>query len=123
MPELAQIVIFLSQQANNIKNLARGNYHRSAKTQQAYSKPKNYRPISLLCVPFKVLERLLLARLDPIVDPQLPNQQAGFRCGRSTVHQIVSLNWTSKKALKNGKRRVLSWWISLLPTTPSGTGA
>ena len=52
---------------------------------------KNYRPISLLCVPFKVLERLLLARLDPIVDPQLPNQQAGFRRGRSTVHQIVNL--------------------------------
>ena len=53
--------------------------------------PKNYRPISLLCVPFKVLERLLLACLDPIVDPQLPNQQAGFRRGRSTVHQIVKL--------------------------------
>ena len=53
--------------------------------------PKNYSPISLLCVPFKVLERLLLARLDPIVDPQLPNQQAGFRRGCSTVHQIVKL--------------------------------
>ena len=53
--------------------------------------PKNYSPISLLCVPFKVLERLLLARLDPIVDPHLPNQQAGFRRGHSAVHQIVKL--------------------------------
>ena len=33
--------------------------------------PKNYRPISLLCVPFKLLERLLLARLEPIIDPHL----------------------------------------------------
>ena len=54
--------------------------------------PKNYRPISLLCVPFKLLERLLLARLDPVVDPQLPDEQAGFRRGRSTVHQIVKLS-------------------------------
>ena len=53
--------------------------------------PKSYRPISLLCVPCKVLERLLLARLNPVVDPQLPNEQAGFRRGRSTVQQILKL--------------------------------
>ena len=40
---------------------------------------KSYRPISLLCVPLKLLERLMLARLDPVIDPQLPPQQAGFR--------------------------------------------
>ena len=54
--------------------------------------PKSYRPISLLCVPYKLLERLLLARLEPVVDPQLPDEQAGFRHGRSTVHQIVKLS-------------------------------
>ena len=32
--------------------------------------PKNYRPISLRCVPFKLLARLLLVRLEPIIDPQ-----------------------------------------------------
>ena len=53
--------------------------------------PKSYRPISLLCVPYKLLERLLLARIEPVVDPQLPDEQAGFRHGRSTVHQIVKL--------------------------------
>ena len=46
----------------------------------------------LLCVvPFKVLERLLLTRLEPIVEPALPATQAGFRPGRSTVDQIVHL--------------------------------
>ena len=53
--------------------------------------PKDYRPISLLCVPFKLLERLILARLETIIDSHLPDEQAGFRRGKSTVHQIVNL--------------------------------
>ena len=53
--------------------------------------PKSYRPISLLCVPLKVLERLLLARLEPIIDQSLPTTQAGFRSGRSPVDQIIHL--------------------------------
>ena len=47
---------------------------------------KNYRPISL-----KLLERLLLSRLDPVIDPQLPPEQAGFRHGRSTTDQVTLL--------------------------------
>ena len=53
--------------------------------------PKSYRPISLLCVPFKILERLIHSRIDPVVDPQLPREQAGFRRGRSTVDQVTLL--------------------------------
>ena len=52
---------------------------------------KSYRPISLLCVPLKLHERLLLARLEPVIDPQLPPQQAGFRHGRSTTDQVTLL--------------------------------
>ena len=52
---------------------------------------KSYRPISLLCVPLKLLERLLLTRLNPVIDPQLPPQQAGFRHGRSTTDQVTLL--------------------------------
>ena len=51
--------------------------------------PKNYRPLSLLCVPYKILERLIYARLEPLVDPLLPKEQAGFRRGKSTVDQVV----------------------------------
>ena len=40
--------------------------------------PKSYQPISLLCVPYKILERLIYARVDPVVDPLLPKEQAGF---------------------------------------------
>jgi len=34
--------------------------------------PRGYRPISLLCVLFKILERLIYARVETIIDPLLP---------------------------------------------------
>ncbi len=66
--------------------------------------PKSYRPISLLCVPFKLLERMILARLEPIIDPQLPNEQAGFRRGRSTVHQVVKLTNDIENCFEKGHK-------------------
>ena len=53
--------------------------------------PKAYRPISLLCVPFKILERMIHSRIEPVVDPQLPKEQAGFRRGRSAEDQVTLL--------------------------------
>ena len=53
--------------------------------------PKSYRPISLLCVPYKILERLIYARIEPLVDPLLPKEQAGFRHRKSTVDQVILL--------------------------------
>ena len=44
--------------------------------------PKSYRPISLLCVPYKILKRLIYAPVEPLVDPLLPKEQAGFRRGK-----------------------------------------
>ena len=53
--------------------------------------PKSYRPISLLCVPCKILDRLIYARVEPLIDPLLPKEQAVFRRGKSTVDQVVLL--------------------------------
>ena len=53
--------------------------------------PKSYRPISLLCVPYKILERLIYACVEPLVDPLLPKKQAGFLRRKSTVDQVVLL--------------------------------
>ena len=61
------------------------------KPKKPVEDPKSYRPISLLCVPYKILERLIYARIEPIVDPLLPGEQAGFRHGKSTVDQVVLL--------------------------------
>ena len=52
--------------------------------------PKSYRP-SLCCIPYKIMERLIYARIEPIIDPLLPQEQAGFRRGRSTVDQVTLL--------------------------------
>ena len=53
--------------------------------------PKSYRPTSLLRIPYKIMKRLIYARIKPIIDPLLPPEQAGFRCGRSTVDQVIVL--------------------------------
>ena len=64
----------------------------------------SYRPISLLSVCFKLLERLIYNRLFPVVDPQLSREQAGFRPGRSTVEQVVKLTEYIETAFENRKK-------------------
>ena len=66
--------------------------------------PKSYRPISLLCVPYKILERLIYARVEPLVDPLLPKEQAGFRRGKSTVDQVVLLTQNIEDSFEAKKK-------------------
>ena len=51
----------------------------------------NYRGITLLSVPGKVLNRVILERLTGPVDRTLRDQQAGFRPGRSCIDHITTL--------------------------------
>ena len=55
------------------------------------SLPKSFRPVSLLCHPFKLFERLLRGRLTPVLEPKIIPQQAGFREGKSTTGQLLNL--------------------------------
>ena len=55
------------------------------------SKCENYRGISLLSVPGKVFDRVLLNRMKDAVDAELRDQQAGFRKDRSCTDQIATL--------------------------------
>ena len=66
--------------------------------------PKSYRPISLLCVPCKILERLIFARVEPLIDPLLPKEQAGFRRGKSTVDQVVLLTHNIEDSFEAKKK-------------------
>ena len=66
--------------------------------------PKSYRPISLLCVPYKILERLIYTRIEPLIDPLLPKEQAGFRRGKSTVDQVVLLNQNIEDSVEVKKK-------------------
>ncbi|CAH8292225.1 unnamed protein product, partial [Schistosoma turkestanicum] len=55
------------------------------------SKCENYRGITLLSIPGKVFNRVLLNRMKDFVDAQLRDQQAGFRKDRSCTDQIATL--------------------------------
>ena len=66
--------------------------------------PKSYRPISLLCVPYKIFERLIYARVEPLIDPLLPKEQAGFR--KSTIDQVVLLTQNIEDSLRLKRRPV-----------------
>ena len=64
---------------------------------------KSYRLISLVFVPYKIFERLIHARVEPIVDQLLPWEQAGFRRGKSTVDQTVLLTQNIENSLEAKK--------------------
>ena len=66
--------------------------------------PKSYRPISLLCVLYEILERLIYARVEPLIDPLLPKEQAGFRRRKSTVDQVVLLTQNIEDSLEAKKK-------------------
>ena len=61
-------------------------------------------PISLLCVLYKILEKLIQARVEPIVDPLLPREKAGFRRGRATVDQTVLLTQNIEDSYETKKK-------------------
>ena len=51
----------------------------------------NYRGISLLCIGFKLLETILLARLTEAYEPAARDNQAGFRKKRGCRDQVFAL--------------------------------
>ena len=66
--------------------------------------PKSYRLISLLCIPYKILKRLIYARVEPLINPLLPKEQAGFQCGKSTVDEVVLLTQNIKDSFEAKKK-------------------
>lgn len=66
------------------------------------SDAKNFRPISLLCHLYKILERMLLNRLSPVIEPQLIPQQAGFRPNKNCTAQILNLTQNIEDGFERG---------------------
>ena len=54
--------------------------------------PGWYRPISLLCIPYKLYKRLIYNRIKPVTESVLPEAQAGFRPNSCTLDQVALLN-------------------------------
>jgi len=74
------------------------------KPEKPLKDPKSDRAISLLCVHFKILERLIHARVEPIIDPLLSQEQAGFSYGWSTVDQVTLLTQAIGDSFQAKKR-------------------
>ncbi|VDP83735.1 unnamed protein product, partial [Schistosoma mattheei] len=64
------------------------------------SKCDNYRDITLLSIPGKAFNRVLLNRMKDCVDAQLRDQQAGFRKDRSCGDQIAALRIIVKQPIE-----------------------
>lgn len=60
----------------------------------------NYRGISLLSVPGKVLAKVICNRLTPFVSSFLVDSQCGFRAERSTVDMVFATRQLVEKALE-----------------------
>ena len=53
----------------------------------------NYHTVALISHASKVMFKILQARLQPYMNRELPDVQAGFRKGRGTRDQIVNICW------------------------------
>jgi hypothetical protein len=61
----------------------------------------NYRGISLMSLVAKVVNKMLLNRIRPKIDPFLKGNQSGFRPGRSTTTQVLALRRIIEEVKKN----------------------
>ena len=58
----------------------------------------NYRTVALISHAGKVMLKILQAKLQPYVNRELPDVQAGFRKGRRTRDQIANIRWIMEKS-------------------------
>ena len=66
----------------------------------------NYHTIALISHASKVIFKILQARLQPYVNREFPDVQAGFRKGRGTRDQIASIRWIIEKAREFQKKHL-----------------
>ena len=75
----------------DFQDLEKSARSRDPKTSKARGAPKELsNDISALC-PLQDSREAYLRRAEPLIDPLLPKEQAGFRRGKSTVDQVVLL--------------------------------
>lgn len=64
---------------------------------------RNYRPISLLSVVYKLFTKVILNRISDTLDFNQPREQAGFRKGYSTMDHIHVVNQIIEKSAEYNK--------------------
>ena len=66
---------------------------------------------------YKVMLKILQARLQQYVNCELPDVQAGFRKGRGTSDQIANIHWIMEKAREYQKNIYFALLTMLKPLT------
>jgi Reverse transcriptase (RNA-dependent DNA polymerase). len=64
------------------------------------TKCENFRGISLISVPAKILSRIIYNRLYPHINALLCDTQCGFRNGKSTIDMVFTTRQTIEKAIE-----------------------
>ena len=67
----------------------------------------NYHIIALISHAWKVILKILQARLQKYTSHELPGVQAGFRKGRGTKEQISNIRWIIKKTKRVPEKHLL----------------
>ena len=71
--------------------MAESKNRRTFETRKRSRKPKDLHAIALLCSLYKLLERMILTRLQCMIEHKLIPQQAGFRPEKSCCSQVLNL--------------------------------
>ena len=74
-------------------------------------KCSNYHTITLILHASKLMLKILQARLQQYVNPELQEVQAGFRKGRGTRDQIANIHWHWKSERVPEKHLLLLYWL------------
>ena len=86
------------------RGLEKVSFHSNPKERQCQRMLRFYHTIALISHANKVMLKILQARLQQYVNPELLDVQAGFRKGRGTRDQIANTRWIMEKGrefLKN----------------------
>ena len=92
--------------------LAKVTFHSNPKEGQS-KECSNYCTITLILHASKVMLKILQARLQQYMNPELPDVQAGFRKGRRTRDQIANIHWIQKRQ-ENSKKPFTSALLTML---------
>ena len=77
----------------------------------------NYHTIALISHASTVILKILQARLQQYMSPELPDVQAGFRKGRGTRDQIANIHWVTEKRESSRKTSTSALWTMPKPFT------
>ena len=71
----------------------------------------NYHTTALISHTSMVMLKILQARLQQYVNPELPDVQAGFRKGRGTRDQTANIHWIIRKKPREFQKNVYFCFI------------